>query len=225
MLLMRRALAVGLLLLVIAGCNPDPTTGRPPPGTPTVAFRYSIHPVGPGTPWTLASSWRPGCPVGPAGLRLVEVLHWGYDGKPRTGRIVVAAHLASKTAAVFRDLYAQRFQIQRMEPVDAFGGSDARSMAANNTSGFNCRPVAGTSTWSEHAFGTAIDVNPVQNPWVSKGVVDPPAGSSWLDRTSPTPGMIMAGDATVKAFAAQGYKWGGSWTTKKDYQHFSTSGR
>lgn len=222
---MRRVVATLLLVLVVAACNPDPTTGRPPAGTPSVAFRSAIHLVGPGTPWPLTSSWRAGCPVAPAGLRLVEVTHWGYDGRARTGRIVVATNLATKTAAVFRALYAQRFQIQRMEPVDAFGGSDARSMAANNTSGFNCRAVAGTSTWSEHAFGTAIDVNPVQNPWVSKGVVDPPAGSSWLDRKSPTPGMIIAGDATVRAFSAQGFKWGGLWTTKKDYQHFSTSGR
>jgi D-alanyl-D-alanine carboxypeptidase len=222
---MRRVVAAVLLALVVAGCSPDPTSGRPPAGPPAVAFRYAIHPVGPGTPWPLTSSWRAGCPVAPAGLRLVEVTHWGYDGKPRTGRIVVAAHLATKTATIFRTLYAQRFQIQRMEPVDAFGGSDGRSMAANNTSGFNCRRVAGTSTWSEHAFGTAIDVNPVQNPWVSKGVVDPPAGSAWLYRASPTPGMIIGGDATVQAFASQGFKWGGYWTTKKDYQHFSTSGR
>ena len=222
---MRRALGVGLLLVLVAGCNPDPTTGRPPAGPPAVAFTYAIKAVGPGTPWPLTSSWRPGCPVAPSGLRLVEATHWGYDGKPRTGRIIVASHLATKTAAILRDLYAQHFQIQRMQPVDAYGGSDAKSMAANNTSAFNCRVVAGTSTWSEHAYGTAIDVNPVQNPWVSNGVVDPPAGSSWLDRSSPTPGMIMSGDATVRAFAARGFKWGGYWTTKKDYQHFSTTGR
>ena len=221
-------LAVGLVLAVtvLAGCNPDPTSGRPPgAGQPAPPFTASIHAVGPGTPWPLSSSWRPGCPVGPADLRAVQVTHWGYDGSPHTGSVVVHASVAPAVRDVFARLYAERFQIERVEPVDAFGGSDAASMAANNTSGYSCRRVAGSTRWSEHAFGTAIDVNPVQNPYVRGSLVEPPAGSAWLDRQPPTPGMIRDGDAVVGAFAAGGFAWGGHWTSAKDHQHFSTSGR
>lgn len=222
---MRRLLVIPALILALAACNPDPTTGRPPTEGPVPAFRAAVHAVGPGTAWPLDASWRVGCPVGPGGLRLVEVSHWGYDGRARTGRLVVAAVLSDEVTAVFRRLYDLRFQIQRMEPVEAFGGSDARSMEANNTSAFNCRRVAGTSVWSEHAYGSAIDLNPVQNPYVRNGTADPPAGSQWLDRRWETPGMIRDGDAVVAAFKAQGFSWGGHWQTVKDYQHFSTSGR
>ena len=98
-------------------------------------------------------------------------------------------------------------------------------MAANNTSAFNCRPVAGTSRWSEHAYGRAIDVNPVQNPYVAGRHVSPPAGRRYADRAGRAPGMIRAGDAVVRAFAAAGWGWGGAWRTARDYQHFSASGR
>jgi hypothetical protein len=99
-------------------------------------------------------------------------------------------------------------------------------MAANNTSAFNCRFVSGTARWSEHAYGRAIDINPVQNPYVSSsGRASPPAGAAYVDRSRRAPGMIHAGDAVVRAFAAVGWGWGGSWRGVKDYQHFSASGR
>jgi hypothetical protein len=219
---------VGLLLAVavLAGCNPDPTSGRPPvAGRPVPPFASSIEPVGPGTPWPLDASWRPGCPVAVDHLRAVRVTHWGFDGAARTGVVIVHGWVAGAVRDVFARLYEARFQIERVQPVDAYGGSDAASMAANNTSGFNCRRVAGTTRWSEHANGTAIDVNPVQNPYVRGRLVDPPAGASWLDRGAATPGMIRDGDAVVAAFAAGGFSWGGHWSTAKDHQHFSTSGR
>jgi len=112
-----------------------------------------------------------------------------------------------------------------MEPVDAFGGDDDRSMAANNTSAFNCRTIAGSSRWSEHAFGRAIDINPVQNPYVRGASVDPPAGATFLDRASGAPGLITADGPVVAAFAKIGWRWGGAWSAGQDYQHFSASGR
>ena len=215
-----------MLVLVLTACNPDPTTGRPPAiDAPVAPFLSSVHTVGPGTEWPLTSSWRPGCPVGPENLRLVELTHWGYDGQVHAGRIVVHAWVVPAVIQAFSDLYAARFQIQRMTPIDEFGGDDHASMAANNTSAFNCRTVAGTSSLSEHASGLAIDLNPIQNPYVVKGSVDPPAGRGWLDRRFETPGLVRAGDVVVRSFAAAGFRWGGSWTGAKDYQHFSTSGR
>ena len=109
--------------------------------------------------------------------------------------------------------------------VEAFGGSDDASMAANNTSAFNCRKATGGTSWSEHSYGRAIDVNPVQNPYVKGSLVLPQSGSAYVDRSRTIPGMIRAGDAVVRAFAAQGWAWGGTWTSLKDYQHFSTTGR
>lgn len=222
-----RALVVlALLVALLAACNPDPTTAPPPArSAPVPPFTATAHRVGPGTPWPLTGTWKPGCPVGTELLALLEVAHWGYDGRRYTGRLVVHAWLGPAFTQVFRDLYDARFPIARIQGIGAYGGDDARSMAANNSSAFNCRKVSGTDRWSEHAFGTAVDINPVQNPFVKGNTVQPPAGSSWLDRTTPTPGMIRDGDVVVRAFARAGLKWGGHWTSSKDYQHFSQSGR
>jgi hypothetical protein len=158
-------------------------------------------------------------------LRAVDVSFWGYDGRVRTGRLIVAASLAEQMVSIMRDLYDARFPIERMEPVDAYGGDDDDSMAANNTSAFNCRPVTGGSAWSEHSYGRAIDVNPLVNPYVRGSTVLPPGGRAYVDRSLDAPGMIHAGDEVVDAFAARGWKWGGYWGSPTDYQHFSTTGR
>ena len=170
-------------------------------------------------------SWHKGCPVPIRDLRLLKASFWGFDGEVHPGRLVVNKDQASRLQAVMRRLFQVRFPIRRMRLVDAYGGSDRRSMAANNTSAFNCRPVAGTNRWSQHAYGRAIDVNPIQNPSVSNGKASPPGGTSYIDRSKRRRGMIHAGDAVVRAFAAQGWGWGGYWSSVKDYQHFSASGR
>jgi D-alanyl-D-alanine carboxypeptidase-like protein len=126
---------------------------------------------------------------------------------------------------VFRSLFVARFRIRRMHLVDAYGGSDDRSMAADNTSAFNCRRVGGSSSpWSQHAYGRAIDVNPVENPYVARSYVSPPAGANYADRSRRAKGMIHARDVVVRSFAAELWKWGGHWTYPKDYQHFSRNG-
>jgi hypothetical protein len=112
-----------------------------------------------------------------------------------------------------------------MVPVSRYRGSDDASMAADNTSAFNCRFVSGTSRWSMHAFGLAIDVNPVENPYISGGRASPPAGRRYLDRDRARRGMAVTGGALVSAFAAVGWRWGGLWSAAADYQHFSTNGR
>ena len=115
----------------------------------------------------VGTSWHRGCPVGLADLRLVTATYWGFDGRAHTGRIVVHRDVAADVLAVLRRLYAARFPIRRMVPVDAYGGSDFRSIEADNTSAFNCRYVDGTTRWSEHAYGRAIDLNPIENPYVT----------------------------------------------------------
>jgi hypothetical protein len=170
-------------------------------------------------------SWRPGCPVHLRDLRLLELSHWRFDGKVRVGRLIVHADVARELVDVFRRLYRARFPIRRMVPVDAYGASDFRSIEADNTSAFNCRYVAGTTRWSEHAYGRAIDVNPIENPYVSGGRTSHPASVPYLDRSRRRPGMAYEGGTLVRAFDAIGWGWGGRWTSIKDYQHFSASGR
>jgi hypothetical protein len=170
-------------------------------------------------------SWRPGCPVPLRDLRVLTASHWGFDGRGRRGRLIVHEDVAPEVLGVLRRLYAARFPIGRMVPVDAYGGSDFRSIEADNTSAFNCRVVEGTSRWSEHAYGRAIDVNPIENPYVSGGRTSHRASVPFLDRSRRRPGMAYEGGVLVEAFRAIGWGWGGDWSGVKDYQHFSASGR
>jgi hypothetical protein len=151
--------------------------------------------------------------------------YWGFDNQPHVGTMIVNATVVDAVLAVFSTLYAQRFPIRRMEPVDAFGGSDPASMAADNTSAFNCRDAVapGPPQWSVHAYGEAIDVNTVENPYVEGGTVQPPAGAAFLNRFDHRPGMAYPGGGLVAAFAAVGWPWGGRWSAP-DYQHFSATG-
>jgi hypothetical protein len=170
-------------------------------------------------------SWRPGCPVPLRDLRLLTLSHWGFDGRSHTGRLVVHRDVARELVGLFRDLYAARFPIRRMVPVDAYGASDFRSIEADNTSAFNCRLVEGTARWSEHAYGRAIDVNPIENPYVSGGTTSHAASKPYLDRSRRLSGMAYEGGALVRAFDRIGWGWGGRWSGVRDYQHFSASGR
>jgi len=171
-------------------------------------------------------SWRRGCPVGPGELRLLRADYWGFDRRVHQGELIVHRDHARRILVVLGKLFKARYPIQRLRLVDAYRADDDRSMAANNTSGFNCRRVSGSSSWSEHAFGRAIDLNPLRNPYVTRGGrVSPPAGRPFANRAGRAAGMIHANDLVVRAFAAAGWRWGGYWSGSKDYQHFSSTGR
>jgi D-alanyl-D-alanine carboxypeptidase len=188
------------------------------PSTPR--FAGTIRKV---TAAELRYSYRAGCPVGPSELRRLEVSHWDFAGRRRVGSIVVRASEARDVLSVFRKLYAARFPIRRLRLVEAYKGSDDASMAADNTSGFNCRYVSGTRRWSQHAYGLAIDINPVENPYVHGGRVEPPAGRRYLDRSRGRRGMVVPRGVVIRAFAGIDWSWGGRWSTP-DYQHFSATG-
>ena len=158
-------------------------------------------------------------------LRLLTLTFWGYDGAAHRGELVVHADQAPRVVGAFRTLFDARFPIERMELVDAYGGDDHASTLANNTAAFNCRAVVGNpGSWSEHAFGRAIDVNPRVNPYLLDPHVRDPEFAPYIDRSVDAPGMIRPGDAAVQAFAAEGWQWGGAWSPA-DYQHFSATGR
>jgi hypothetical protein len=190
-------------------------------------FTGSISPIGPGLAKRMTGvSWHPGCPVALSGLRLLRVGYWGFDGRSRRGELVVNREVATAVVAALRRLYDARFPIRRMRLVDEYGGNDFRSIEADNTSAFNCRRATGSSSWSEHAYGRAIDVDPIENPYVSGGRTSHPASRPYVDRSRHRPGMAYPGGALVEAFRSIGWGWGGDWSgSVRDYQHFSASGR
>jgi poly-gamma-glutamate synthesis protein (capsule biosynthesis protein) len=170
-------------------------------------------------------SWRPGCPVGLDDLRMLEPPYIDPDGRERTGRLVVHRDVAVDVMRAFAEIRDARYPIERIRTVDHYDADDDASMLDNNTSAFNCRRVDGSSRWSEHAYGRAIDVNPFKNPWVKGDSVDPPQAARYADRSIDDPQLIHRDDAVWKAFRAIGWAWGGDWSGSKDYQHFSASGR
>jgi len=213
--------------------SPSASASHTSPAHPAPARKPRLPPFfatvsGPLSAKALPFSWHQGCPVPPTGLRAIRLSYLGFDGRAHTGDIIVSAGVVRQVIRVFATLYRARFRIRRMEPVDAFRGSDRRSMAADNTSGFNCRYAVapGPPHWSMHAYGLAIDVNPVQNPYIEQGSgVQPAAGAAYADRSAMRRGMAYPGGVLVSAFRSVGWGWGGYWAGSPDYQHFSVNGR
>jgi hypothetical protein len=171
-----------------------------------------------------SGSWKPSCPVSLSQLRFMRVSYWGFDGHVHTGNLVVNRLWATRLIGVFHKLYDAHFRFRGIRLIDVYGADDHRSMAADNTSAYNGRYVNGTRRWSMHAYGLAIDINPVENPWVSGSQVSPPNGLPFADRSHYYVGMIHSNDVVVRAFRSIGWKWGGYWYGAKDYQHFSSNG-
>lgn len=173
----------------------------------------------------LRFSWSPGCPVDIDGLRLVEIPHVTMDDVERVGEMVLNADVVKAVLDAFAAIHEARFPIERIELIDRYEGDDNRSMAANNTSAFNCRIIPGTDQLSQHAYGLAVDLNPAVNPYMFDDMtILPPGSDRFLDRALDVPGLIKPDGPAVKAFADIGWKWGGAWDGLKDYHHFSATG-
>ncbi len=198
------------------------TTSLPPPTSTTLApvFAYDYRPVTETTVW---ASWREGCPLHFDKLSLLNLTYWDFDGQVRTGELVINTSVAADVVTAFEGLFDIGFQIERIELVDNYGGDDKAAMAANVTSGFNCRYVDGTESWSNHAFGLAVDINPLINPWARDGNVLPLEGEPYTNRDLELPGMINLGDEAITIFEEVGWSWGGVWQSA-DYMHFSKPG-
>lgn len=183
----------------------------------------------------LGLSWRPGCPVAPRDLRLLTLSYWGMDGTERVGELIVHGWIAERMVGVFRTLWEEKFPINRMETPERWarpedftpGGEYIQKPPSvdtiNNTYGFFCRPATGGSAWSMHSFGLAIDINPVENPYLRGSTLIPLNGD--LDRRAPRNGKILRGSVPVQSMGRAGMIWGGDWRTLKDYMHFSPNGR
>jgi poly-gamma-glutamate synthesis protein (capsule biosynthesis protein) len=153
-----------------------------------------------------------------ADLAYLQLDHVTFDGTAR-GELVVAAALASRTAALFRRLWHLGFPVRQLRLVDDFAASDEASMAADNSSAFNFRAVAGTDLLSQHALGRAIDINPVENPWRKRDLVMPDAGQAFIDRRAIRPGMIVRPGPVVAMIDELGWEWGGDWRHSFDDHH------
>jgi peptidoglycan L-alanyl-D-glutamate endopeptidase CwlK len=147
---------------------------------------------------------------------LVEVGFWGFDAQWQRGAIVVHRELAEETAAIFAEIAAARFPIEKVVPVSRYDWSDDLSMEDNNSSGFNYRLAVGKTDLSQHAWGRAIDINPRQNPYLRDELVLPP-GAVY---NPSVPGTLLENGPVVLAFEKRGWTWGGRWTTRKDWHHF-----
>jgi poly-gamma-glutamate synthesis protein (capsule biosynthesis protein) len=214
--------------VIVPAAIPSMRAAPPPPAAqPATAlpmFASSIVPIDAALAERMSASWRPGCPVPLEDLRYVTFTYLDFEDQVRTGEVVVHADVAEAIVDVFAALFAARYPLRQVRLVDDFGADDTTSMEADNTSAFNCRAVTGGTAWSEHAYGRAIDVNPVENPYVLGTHVSPSAGRDFAARPE-APGVIQADDVVVRAFAAAGWRWGGYWASPIDYQHFSVNGR
>jgi len=192
----------------------------------SAAFHVTIAPISKAQRAAMTPSvWHAGCPVGLNQLRAVTATHHDFAGNDRTGTLIVNEDAATATAAALRKMYAAGIPIRKMRPIEAYGGDDWKSIEDDNTSAFNCRKATGGRNWSNHAYGRAIDINPIENPYVtSGGSVAHTASVKYIARTA-GPGIATPGSPLVKVFTDLGWGWGGTWSGTKDYQHFSSTGR
>jgi hypothetical protein len=201
--------------------------------SPAAGFHSSIKPLSPAMKTQLGNGgfWHKGCPVPLSGLRVLTVTHRGFDRHNHTGQLIVNAGQASNLERAFRQLYRLHFPIRHMKINDYYGTKAQRPKDGDVTESFECREAAAspctgnrtTGSFSMHAYGLAVDINTVENPYVGCGMTHDPAGAKYLNRSKHRPGMVTG--RVVSAFSAIGWGWGGAWAgNTKDYQHFSSNG-
>ncbi|MCL2044498.1 MAG: M15 family metallopeptidase [Treponema sp.] len=165
-------------------------------------------------------SYKDNASIAYSDLVYLTIPYINFNGESCVGNMIVAAHLGKEVLDIFQELYENRFPIYKMQLIDYYDADDNLSMEDNNTSAFNYRYIANTARISNHGYGIAIDINPVQNPYITNYAILPPAGTGYLDRGYVRKGMIVKGDVCYRAFISRGWTWGGDWSTPKDYQHF-----
>jgi len=170
-------------------------------------------------------SYKKDCPIPRSELRYLKLSHYDGKGKEHIGELVCNKHIANDLISIFKELHKHRYPIERMQLIDNYDGDDERSMQANNTSCFNFRSVAGSKKLSKHSQGLAIDINPLYNPYVKRRKdgslkVQPASATPYVNRKKAWPYKLSKGDLCYKLFIKHGFKWGGSWSSLKDYQHF-----
>lgn len=210
--------------------TPEPLVDRrlptasslPPPASDR--FEHRVEVITEDTARRMGRTWSPGCPVGLDELRYVTVSFWGFDEGHHTGELVVHRDVADDVVQVFSQLHAERFPIEQMRLITDADLDAAPTGDGNNSAAFVCRRIRQGSSWSAHALGLAVDINPFHNPYLRDGLVLPELAGAYLDRSSVRPGMVLAGDVVTRAFDEVGWHWGGGWRNP-DHMHFSANGR
>ena len=221
---MLRALALALSAAALAAVPASHAQREP--------FRSHVEPLSASLRNQLTGpAWRPGCPVGLSDLRLLTVSIYGFDGRVSDGQLIVNRDVAGPLRSVFRRLYELRFRIRHMRLSDVYGPPRAWPKDGDVSGAFYCRQAvpspctggSGTGRWSQHAYGRAVDLNPIENPYYGCDRVHDPRSRPFVKRTPLRRGMVTP--AVVRAFRSIGWGWGGDWTGRtKDYMHFSTTG-
>ena len=169
-------------------------------------------------------TYKPNADIGRKDLRYLRLLHWDYDERIHLGEMICNAAIAHELVDIFRQLYQAHYPIQRMVLPDNYGADDELQMRANNSSCFCYRPISGTKKLSKHALGLAVDLNTLYNPYVGmrngKPFLEPSTAKAYTDRSKTFKYKIDQNDLAYRLFTSYGYTWGGSWQTRKDYQHF-----
>lgn len=171
------------------------------------------------------STWNERCPVGVEDLSYLTMTYRGFDGASHLGEMIVHESVADSVIDVFRQLFEAGFPVEEMRVVSSSELDLPPTGDGNNTTSFVCRAVTGASSWSQHAYGLAIDLNPFHNPYSKGDLVLPELASHYLDRTLDQPGMIHESGPAVAAFDSIGWGWGGRWRSLIDLHHFSANGR
>ncbi len=192
-------------------------------------YRSSISPITPEIEKRMikGNSWREGCPVGLEDLRYLRIKHLNFNGEEQMGEMVVHKEVSVEVAEIFEALYELGYPIRKMRLVSDYKGSDWHSIESDNTSAFNCRKATGSKKWSKHSYGKAIDINPIENPYISrKGYISHKASAPYRKRvhqksTYADKAVLLKDDKAVQIFKKYGWQWGGDWSGIKDYQHFS----
>lgn len=189
---------------------------------PTATYQYTIQPISVAQQNLMKKySWHPGCPVALSDLRLIQLNYYGFDGKVHPGELISNAAVAMDLAQIFQQLFNQHFPIHKIIPIDTYQGDDQRAMLDDDTYAFDCRALTGYfRIFSQHSYGTAIDINPVENPYVYRNTVLPLTAKNNVSRAQNIQGMITKNSFVYRVFHRAGWQWGGDWQSLKDYQHF-----
>lgn len=197
--------------------------------TPILAeFQGAIYPIDTHIQSRMmhGNSWQAGCPVAIDDLRYLQMTYIDFDGVEQMGELIVHQTVANEMVAIFGELYSIGYPIRQMRLVSDFNGNDWQSIEADNTSAFNCRQATGSKKWSRHAYGKAVDINPLENPYISrKGYISHKASLPYRKRvhrnsSAADRAILLREDLATQIFKRYGYFWGGDWRTIKDYQHF-----
>jgi poly-gamma-glutamate synthesis protein (capsule biosynthesis protein) len=173
------------------------------------------------------NAYKEGCPVGLKDLRYLRIRHMDFSGNTVMGEMVVHHDVSEEVVEIFDALYGIGYPVKKMKLVSAYHGNDWQSIEAGNTSAFNCRNATGSKKWSKHSYGKAIDLNPIENPYISRsGRISHVASLKYAKRkhhndSAADKAMLVKEDKAIKIFKKYGWRWGGDWTRVKDYQHFS----